>query len=57
VILLNTTRLASAAAANPAVLGPVHEDILEAYLLLVGAAEYVDEQAGQAVSRLVEAAV
>jgi hypothetical protein len=48
VILLNTTRLARAAAANPAVLDTVHEDIREAYLLLVGAAEYVDKQADQA---------
>lgn len=50
VIQLSAVRLAKAARRNPAVLGPVHEDILEAYALLVGAAEFVDRQADQAAT-------
>lgn len=50
VIRYCTERLAKAAAVDPAVLGSVHEDIREAYLLLLGAAEYVDDQTDQAVA-------
>lgn len=57
IIQLNVTRLAQAARTNPAVLGPVHEDVTEMYLLSVGAAEYVDQQTEQAAALAASVAV